>query len=224
MRLRTRRPAGHLRCTARTRVVPARSAVASPRRAPRRCARRRRNRAALDKPARVSRHALYKCTTQSGRAAYFNVPDAAAQRRAAGATRPRASRRDGAPAPRRAAFRASTPRRRSGRDDVRRKVLERRARRPRRSCSPRRAPPIGDGAPTPLPEEQADAEKYRERIARLRQAVALHERNVEALQEGARIGKRCAERCAHATRLLLNARCRRGRCAQAWRIARARCP
>ena len=40
-----------------------------------------------------------------------------------------------------------------------------------------------NGAPVPLPEEQANAEKYRERIARLRQAVQLHERNIEALKK-----------------------------------------
>ena len=32
-------------------------------------------------------------------------------------------------------------------------------------------------------DEQNDAEKYRQRIARLRQAVQLHERNVEALRK-----------------------------------------
>jgi len=42
---------------------------------------------------------------------------------------------------------------------------------------------FGNGAPQPLPEEQANAEKYRQRIARLRQAVQLHERNVEALRK-----------------------------------------
>ena len=41
----------------------------------------------------------------------------------------------------------------------------------------------GDGAPPPLPSEQSSAEKYAERIAKLRQAVTLHERNVEALKK-----------------------------------------
>ena len=41
----------------------------------------------------------------------------------------------------------------------------------------------GSGAPLPLAEEQNDAEKYRQRIGRLRQAVQLHERNVEALRK-----------------------------------------
>jgi hypothetical protein len=35
----------------------------------------------------------------------------------------------------------------------------------------------------PLPEERADAEKYRARIARLRQATAVHEKNIEALKK-----------------------------------------
>jgi hypothetical protein len=41
----------------------------------------------------------------------------------------------------------------------------------------------GNGAPPPLPGEQNDAEKYRQRIAKLRQAVDVHERNVEALRK-----------------------------------------
>ncbi len=40
-----------------------------------------------------------------------------------------------------------------------------------------------NGAPVPLPEEQGNAEKYRERIARLRQTLQLHERNIEALRK-----------------------------------------
>lgn len=40
-----------------------------------------------------------------------------------------------------------------------------------------------NGAPTPLPEEQSNAAKYQERIARLRQQVQLHERNIDALKK-----------------------------------------
>jgi hypothetical protein len=40
-----------------------------------------------------------------------------------------------------------------------------------------------DGAPLPLPEERNSAERYRERIARLRQTVTVHEKNVEALKK-----------------------------------------
>jgi hypothetical protein len=41
----------------------------------------------------------------------------------------------------------------------------------------------GNGAPPPLAVEKNDAEKYRQRIARLRQTVQVHERNVEALRK-----------------------------------------
>ena len=40
-----------------------------------------------------------------------------------------------------------------------------------------------NGAPPPLAAERNDAEKYRQRIARLRETVQLHERNVEALRK-----------------------------------------
>src|SRR6478735_6713971 len=36
--------------------------------------------------------------------------------------------------------------------------------------------------PPPLPDEKANAQKYADRLARLRQAVALHEKNIEALK------------------------------------------
>jgi hypothetical protein len=40
-----------------------------------------------------------------------------------------------------------------------------------------------NGAPPPLPGEKSDAEKYRQRIARLRQTVQVHARNVDALRK-----------------------------------------
>ena len=41
----------------------------------------------------------------------------------------------------------------------------------------------GDGAPSPLPEEQKDAQKYADRLGKLRQSVSLHEKNIEALKK-----------------------------------------
>ena len=55
--------------------------------------------------------------------------------------------------------------------------------RPRRSSLVEARAAYADGAPVPLPEERNDAEKYRARIARLRQAVTVHERNIEALRK-----------------------------------------
>jgi hypothetical protein len=68
------------------------------------------------------------------------------------------------------------------RDEMRRKVLdEELANEEKALDEARRA--YGNGAPPPLADERSDAEKYRQRIARLRQAVDVHERNVEALRK-----------------------------------------
>jgi hypothetical protein len=40
-----------------------------------------------------------------------------------------------------------------------------------------------NGAPPASADEQANPQKYADRIAKLRQAVALHERNVDALRK-----------------------------------------
>ena len=77
------------------------------------------------------------------------------------------------------AFRASTLKRRR---DLRRKVLGDELAAEEKFLADARTA-FGNGAPQPLPEEQADAEKYRQRIARLRQEVQLHERNIEALKK-----------------------------------------
>jgi hypothetical protein len=68
------------------------------------------------------------------------------------------------------------------RDDVRRKVLADELAAEESLLAEARTA-YANGAPAPLSEEQAIAEKYRERIARLRQAVALHERNIDALKK-----------------------------------------
>lgn len=69
-----------------------------------------------------------------------------------------------------------------GRDDVRRKVLADELSTEEKLLAETRTL-YADGAPAPLPEERADAEKYRIRIARLRQTLNVHERNIEALKK-----------------------------------------
>jgi hypothetical protein len=68
------------------------------------------------------------------------------------------------------------------RDELRRKVLSDELASEEQLLNEARGA-YGSGAPQPLPDEQNDAEKYRQRIAKLRQAVQLHERNVEALRK-----------------------------------------
>jgi hypothetical protein len=69
-----------------------------------------------------------------------------------------------------------------GRDDVRRRVLTEELATEEKLLSEARAA-YGDGAPKPLPEEQNDAQKYADRLSRLRQGVVLHEKNIEALRK-----------------------------------------
>ena len=74
------------------------------------------------------------------------------------------------------------PQTQKGRDDVRRRVLQDELAAEEKLLAQSRTE-YADGAPPPLAEERASSDKYRERIARLRQAVTLHERNVEALRK-----------------------------------------
>jgi hypothetical protein len=68
------------------------------------------------------------------------------------------------------------------RDDMRKKVLAEELASEQKLLAEARAA-YADGAPPALAEEKADAERYRARIARLRQTVNLHEKNVEALKK-----------------------------------------
>ena len=68
------------------------------------------------------------------------------------------------------------------RDDVRKKVLtDELATEEKLLAESKQA--YGDGAPPPLPEEQANAQRYAALLGKLRQAVALHEKNIEALHK-----------------------------------------
>ena len=80
------------------------------------------------------------------------------------------------------AFPRVEPEAQRSRDELRRKVLtDELASEEKLLDEARNA--YGNGAPLPLAEEQNDAEKYRQRIARLRQSVQLHERNIDALRK-----------------------------------------
>ena len=116
------------------------------------------------KPTQVE-GSMYKCTTRSGNTAYFNVPGAV------GAAR--------TPTP--AGFPKVDAGTQKGRDVLRNKVLTDELATEEKLLTEARAA-YGDGTPPPLPDEKANAQKYADRLARLRQAVALHEKNIEALK------------------------------------------
>jgi hypothetical protein len=75
-----------------------------------------------------------------------------------------------------------SPEAQRSRDETRRKILDDELATEQKLLAAARDA-YGNGAPQPLPDEKSDAEKYRQRIAKLRQAVTVHERNVEALRK-----------------------------------------
>jgi hypothetical protein len=113
----------------------------------------------------------YKCMTKSGAAAYFNVPGVRG-------TPERAAQPSGSPS----GFPKVDPTTQKGRDSVRRKVLTDELAVEEKALAESKAA-YGDGAPLPTVEEKEVPHKYAERVARLKQAVALHEKNVEALKK-----------------------------------------
>ena len=132
-----------------------------------------------DKPERLAGTALYKCTQRSGNQAFFDVPDGAPE---SGTTRSSAaSTTRSATVPTPSSFPKVDAGTQRSRDDLRRKVLQDELASEEKLLGEARLA-WGDGAPAPLPEERASAQKYADRVARLRQTVQLHERNVEALR------------------------------------------
>jgi hypothetical protein len=134
----------------------------------------------VDKP-KVVVGATYRCTTASGAAAYFNVPEASDDRQPR-----RAVNGTGTPAP---ATNSPTPpglprvdaATQKGRDELRRKVLQDELATEEKLLLESRSA-YANGAPPALADEQKDPQRYAERIAKLRQSVQLHERNVDALR------------------------------------------
>ena len=131
----------------------------------------------VSKPVYVTGE-MYKCATQSGASSYFNVPGAGGSPLAGSTSQPVRSAKAATPA----GFPRVDADTQKGRDDVRRKVLSEELAAEEKLLTESRAL-YADGAPPPLPEEKADAEKYRTRIARLRQTVSMHEKNIEALKK-----------------------------------------
>jgi len=120
----------------------------------------------------------YRCITHSGIMSYFNVPGAPY------ASPPdNGARRNSTTAPPSpAGFPKVDAATQKGRDDMRRKVLSDELATEEKLLTESRAA-YAEGAPSALPEERADVEKYRTRIAKLREAVNVHEKNVEALKK-----------------------------------------
>ena len=136
----------------------------------------------VNKPIVIS-GTMYRCMTESGAFSYFNVPGATLADPADSTPRKSAT---ATPTP--TGFPKVDPATQKGRDDVRRKVLGDELTTEEKLLAEARAA-YADGAPAALPEERANVDKYRERIARLRQSIDVHEKNVEALKKELASGK-----------------------------------
>jgi Domain of unknown function (DUF4124) len=130
---------------------------------------------------------ICKYQDADGNVVYSNVAPGKGLRKLSCEIADDTSRRAGAPTTARASTAPSTfPRvdsdTQKSRDEKRRKVLDDELASEEKLLGEAREA-YDNGAPPPLPGEKNDAEKYRQRIARLRQTVQLHERNVEALRK-----------------------------------------
>lgn len=135
----------------------------------------------VNKPIVVS-GTMYRCLTESGAFSYFNVPGAPI------ADPPDTASRRSVAVPSPPGFPKVDPATQKSRDEMRRKVLGDELASEEKLLVEARAT-YADGAPVALPEEKANVEKYRERIAKLRQAVNVHEKNIEALKKELATGK-----------------------------------
>ncbi len=113
---------------------------------------------------------MFKCDTASGSASYFNLQGAGS-----GGSVARA-----APTP--AGFPKVDAGTQKGRDDVRRKVLSNELAAEEKLLVEARGK-FRDGTPPPLPEEKGDAQRYADRLGKLRIEVTLHEKNIDALKK-----------------------------------------
>jgi hypothetical protein len=130
------------------------------------------------KPTVVQGTGLYRCPTQGG-VHYFNLPSGASSASSASEPAPATTAR-AAPTP--SGFPKVDAATQKGRDDVRRKVLTDELATEQKLLDEARAA-YANGAPPPTAEEQSSPQRYAERVVRLRQAVGLHEKNIEALMK-----------------------------------------
>jgi hypothetical protein len=135
----------------------------------------------VNKPIVIS-GTMYRCLTESGAYSYFNVPGAAI----ADPQDNSAKKNVAVPTP--PGFPKVDPATQKGRDDVRRKVLGDELTTEEKLLTEARTA-YADGAPAALPDERANVEKYRDRVAKLKQSIAVHEKNIEALKKELATGK-----------------------------------
>jgi len=125
------------------------------------------------RPTVVEGTSLYKCATQGGMH-YFNVEGTVSE-----GSGP--STRSGSTASPQGFPKVDAATQKS-RDSVRRKVLVDELTAEQKLLAEAKAQ-YANGKPMPLPEEKEAPQKYDERVAKLKQGVTLHEKNIAALEK-----------------------------------------
>ena len=126
------------------------------------------------RPTVVQGTNLYRCQTQGG-THYFNLEGPVSDSGSA------AVARSGSTATPQGFPKVDTGTQK-GRDDLRRRVLNEELATEERLLAEARVA-YNNGAPLPLSEEKDVPQRYTERAARLKQAVSLHEKNIDALKK-----------------------------------------
>ena len=135
-------------------------------------------------PAAWAQASVCKYVDADGNIVFSNLPPEKGQRKISciGSDEPRMGSPPARGTPTPAGFPKVDADTQRTRDDMRRKVLADELGAEEKLLVEARTT-YANGAPVPLPEEQGNAEKYRERIARLRQSMQLHGRNIDALRK-----------------------------------------
>jgi hypothetical protein len=121
---------------------------------------------------------IYKFVDENGRVTYTNIPRKGAIKLDIGTAEPPRSRANAGPGN----FPKVDNQTQKKRDDLRRQILEDELANEQRALAEARKA-LQEGEATRLPEEAANPQKYQERIRRLKETVALHERNIAALRK-----------------------------------------
>ena len=133
--------------------------------------------------APAAQAAICKYIDASGTIHYQNVPpDKSWRKLSCDIVEDEPRRSGGAKSATPANFPRVEPETQKSRDEMRRKVLTDELASEEKLLADARTA-YGGGAPPAQADEKGDAEKYRQRVARLREAVQIHERNVEALRK-----------------------------------------
>lgn len=120
---------------------------------------------------------IYKFVDENGRVTYTNIPKKGATKLDVGGSSP-ASKTNRGPTN----FPKVDSQTQKKRDDMRREILESELESEQKALADAQKA-LKDGEATRLPDESNNPQKYLERVKRLRENVAAHERNVTALKK-----------------------------------------